>query len=61
MRKIEMLPIEVDELLEYENRCGLNILLQEIVTMKQANKNYSVFKITDDNGLMLNYSVEERK
>ena len=61
MNKFLMTETEIKDIIDFEDRCGVNTLLQEIIAMEQTNKNYSVFKITDNNGIMQDYLVEEIK
>jgi hypothetical protein len=59
MNKILMTEGEVKDLLEFEDRCGVNNLLQEIASVsKGGKKEIKIFKVIDDSGIMKDYSVE---
>jgi hypothetical protein len=57
MNKILMTETEIKDIIEFEDRCGNNTLLQQIFSYNNTNVN--VFKILDENGLMTDYLVEE--
>ena len=59
MNKILMTETEINDIIEFEDRCGVNTLLQEIFSYN--GKRVNVFKILDDKGCMLDYEVEENK
>jgi hypothetical protein len=59
MIKILLTDPEIFDLIEYEDRCGINSLLQELMCLQENNKQYDVYKILDDKGMMIDYQVKE--
>ncbi len=55
MRKLLMTDKEIQDIIRFEDECGVNSLLQLILTKKD---NEYIFKIVDEKGLLLDYCVE---
>lgn len=45
---------EINDMIEFEDRCGVNTFLQELCS---ANKKVDVFKIVDENGCIIDYII----
>ena len=56
MKKILMTDEEVVELIDFENNCGINTFLQQIINCKQKPR---CFKLVDENNIVQDYIIEE--
>ena len=57
MKKILMSDRAVQDQIEYEDRCGVNTLLQQIFSFTCK---VNVFMLVDDSGKIIDYIVEKK-
>jgi hypothetical protein len=52
---------EVEEEIEWEDKCGVNTLLQNLVHFNELNQKVKVYRTIDDKGISQGYVIRDAK